>query len=239
MPIVYLTTNKVNGKKYIGYDGKNDASYLGSGKILKMAIEKYGAHNFTKDILAEFENESDALSYEKEMINKHNAVNSNYYYNIQEGGKGGWAHINTKGENNPMYGKSLLDVMIKKYGIEEGVSKYEESRKKSSDSYRGKKIRSKTEDERLFLSEKRKTYYENLTEEKRMELGKSISNGLKSANIKRSDEYKTKMRESMLIKADQIHRREICIYCGKEANISNIKRWHDDNCKNKPHNIKK
>ncbi len=40
--IIYITTNLLNGKKYIGKDEKNNPSYLGSGKLLKLAINKHG-----------------------------------------------------------------------------------------------------------------------------------------------------------------------------------------------------
>ena len=46
---VYLTTNLINGKKYIGqHYGELDDYYLGSGSILKKAILKYGRKNFKK-----------------------------------------------------------------------------------------------------------------------------------------------------------------------------------------------
>ena len=38
---VYITTNKINGKKYIGMcKSSHEKNYLGSGKILREAIEK-------------------------------------------------------------------------------------------------------------------------------------------------------------------------------------------------------
>ena len=49
---VYLTTNLINGKKYIGqYYGEVDDNYIGSGSTLKKAINKYGKGNFKKEIL--------------------------------------------------------------------------------------------------------------------------------------------------------------------------------------------
>lgn len=36
--VIYKTTNLINGKVYIGKDSNDDPKYLGSGKILKLAI---------------------------------------------------------------------------------------------------------------------------------------------------------------------------------------------------------
>ena len=46
---IYKTTNKVNGKAYIGMCSSQSrfSKYLGSGVLLKQAIEKYGVENYT------------------------------------------------------------------------------------------------------------------------------------------------------------------------------------------------
>lgn len=89
MPCVYLTTNLVNNKKYIGVDTKDDPNYFGSGIVIREAIKKYGKTNFKKDIL-EYNPDKKYL-FEREIywINKYDAVNSNDFYNLSLGGKGG------------------------------------------------------------------------------------------------------------------------------------------------------
>lgn len=88
---IYITTNLINGKKYIGkkkYNKKAD-NYLGSGKHLKNAIKKYGKENFTRDIIAIGYNANDLNELEIYYIDKYDAANSQDYYNIASGGEGG------------------------------------------------------------------------------------------------------------------------------------------------------
>ena len=66
-----------------------DDGYMGSGKLLKKAIEKYGIENFSKEILHIFDNEDDMKNKEKELV-----VLNEMSYNLCEGGKGGFGYIN-------------------------------------------------------------------------------------------------------------------------------------------------
>lgn len=90
---VYLTTNKINGKRYIGqryYDTKEKWKlYLGSGKILKDAIKKYGRDKFTVEILENCKTKESLNNREKYWIKKYNAITSDSFYNIAMGGDGG------------------------------------------------------------------------------------------------------------------------------------------------------
>jgi group I intron endonuclease len=85
--IIYKTTNLVNGKIYIGKDKNNNPSYLGSGKILKLAIKKYGKENFTKETIEECLTEEIWLLREKYWIKHFDSIKTGY--NIAEGGQGG------------------------------------------------------------------------------------------------------------------------------------------------------
>ena len=88
---IYKITNNINSKFYIGMhktDNLNDG-YMGSGKLIRMAIEKYGVENFNKEILHVCDNEIDMRNKEKELVVLHEMS-----YNLCEGGKGGFGYIN-------------------------------------------------------------------------------------------------------------------------------------------------
>ena len=87
---IYLTTNLINNNKYIGkHYGELDDDYLGSGKLLTLAINKYGKTNFKKEILYISSSNEENNQKEKEFIKTFNAVEKRDFYNIHEGGEGG------------------------------------------------------------------------------------------------------------------------------------------------------
>jgi hypothetical protein len=46
---IYITTNLINGKQYIGkHYGLINDDYFGSGILLQKALKKYGKENFKK-----------------------------------------------------------------------------------------------------------------------------------------------------------------------------------------------
>ena len=49
---IYITTNMVNGKKYLGQKKFNEywKNYLGSGTIFRRAVDKYGKEALEKTI---------------------------------------------------------------------------------------------------------------------------------------------------------------------------------------------
>lgn len=87
--VIYITENLINGKKYIGKDTQNKKSYLGSGKLLKRAIKKYGIENFKKTIIEICDNNKQLSEREKYWISFFNAINDENYYNLAIGGDGG------------------------------------------------------------------------------------------------------------------------------------------------------
>ena len=95
---IYKIVNKINGKEYIGkHQTKNlDDGYMGSGRLIRQAIEKYEKEAFKKEILFIFKTEEEMNTKEAELVTK-NFVKEDTNYNLCPGGQGGWGYINSNG----------------------------------------------------------------------------------------------------------------------------------------------
>lgn len=93
--IIYKTTNKTNGKFYIGCHKTADLddNYLGSGKLLRRAIAKHGVGNFKREILHLFETPEEMFAKEAEIVTEELLAND-LCYNLNVGGFGGFDYIN-------------------------------------------------------------------------------------------------------------------------------------------------
>lgn len=87
---VYKITNLINNKQYIGYHSTNNLNdgYMGSGKLIIKAIEKYGIKNFKKEYIEIFNNQEDALALEAFLVCDDYILRKDTY-NIALGGFGG------------------------------------------------------------------------------------------------------------------------------------------------------
>ena len=86
---VYLTTNIVNGKQYIGDHSCNDISkdsYLGSGVYFKNALSEYGKINFKREILQYFSSKEEAFNAQEIYIQKYDTLSPNGYNLSPKGG---------------------------------------------------------------------------------------------------------------------------------------------------------
>ena len=121
---VYVHTNKINGKKYVGQTckkpevrfGKNGARYIGC-RIFYNAILKYGWDNFYHEVLFTNLTVEQANLIEQAVISAYNTTDRRFGYNLQSGGKNHNLADETKqilsqmnkgknaGSQNPFYGK--------------------------------------------------------------------------------------------------------------------------------------
>lgn len=86
---IYLTTNLINNKIYVGQHKSSTIydNYLGSGVNFKKALKKYGRNNFKKEILTTCDNEEELNLKEMYYIELYNAKDITIGYNISQGGK--------------------------------------------------------------------------------------------------------------------------------------------------------
>lgn len=92
--VVYKTTNLVNGKIYVGKTHRKEGfdRYLGSGKVFRQAVRKYGRENFKREILEECETRAELDIAESKWIELLNARDPEVGYNLAPGGEGGGAY---------------------------------------------------------------------------------------------------------------------------------------------------
>jgi group I intron endonuclease len=87
---VYITTNLVNGKQYVGDHSTNNIndSYLGSGLLIQKSMYKYGRKNFKRKILKICETKKEAFNAQEKYINEYNTLFPNGYNISPKGGVG-------------------------------------------------------------------------------------------------------------------------------------------------------
>lgn len=167
--IIYKTTNKINGKFYIGQDTKNNPKYFGSGILLNSAIKKYGIENFEKEILEHCDTKENLNEREKYWIMTTNARKEGY--NIAEGGEGGNTYneeisrrISEKFKGRKVSKDTINKIQnTKRKRLEEDPHAYnisEEQRKILSITHSGKTL---SEEHKKALSEGAKNYHMNKT----------------------------------------------------------------------------
>lgn len=190
---IYKTTNLINGKFYIGKhqtENPND-SYLGSGRALKDAINKYGKHNFKKEILFEFDNEALMNEKEKELITEE-FINRPDTYNIGIGGEGG-PHFK---------GKKHSPEVIEKLKNRPITDKHRENARKSGLMSRGRKHSEQARKNIANGARKRPPMSE--------ETKQKISQSLKGKNGKKSLQRSQKMegnKNAHVLKTDEARKR--------------------------------
>ena len=206
---VYKTTNLINNKKYIGKHSTTniDDGYLGSGKLLLKAIEKYGKKNFQRKILIIVDSEEEAYWYEQQLVTM-KIVEDGLHYNLRIGGEG-----SVKGKENFLYGR------IGKNAPMWGKKHTEETKKKISDAVKGKNhpLYGKTGEKCIWFGK-------HHTEETKRKMSEA------QKGKKFTEEHKKKISK---FRKGFVYVKKQCPYCKRNIGINNYDQWHGDNCKDK------
>lgn len=220
--IVYLTTNLINNKVYVGQHTSKELkdNYLGSGKYLLRAVKKSGKENFKLGHLDYASNKAELDEKEIFWIKFFRDQGRLELYNIADGGGGVGKEglirsAKTRRERLASgeiviwnKGKSGIYSKEQRHRMSENAKKQErsaESNKKRSDKLKGRVVTKET------LEKTRKTRLEN---------PRIIS-----------QEFRDKVREQMI---KQSKTKIECPHCGKSLSEFNAKYWHFDNCKENP-----
>lgn len=189
---IYKITNILNGKFYIGKHITEDLDddYMGSGKLIKAAIKKYGKQNFIKEILLVLESEEQMNLAEERLIDIEDAS----CYNLQKGGSGGYGYINKyQLSNTPELRKKKSETM-KRYWNDERRAKKSDDMKHhyqtngTAQVSENLKLRySNDEYKRKFSCIMKEV---NASENKRIDASKKIKELWES-----NEEYKEKMKQ--------------------------------------------
>lgn len=198
---VYVHTNKINGKKYVGqtcqkpeYRWNNGKSYKDCPYFYK-AIQKYGWDNFDHEIIASNLTKEEADNFEKLLIKELGTMNPEKGYNLKAGGADGTFSEEVRkkmseslkgvrvGENHPMYGKKHSEETRSRIGENSRKTwanpdfkeKMHEVRKQlwENDEYRSKQVESRTG--RYVSEETRQKLSDAMSGEKNPNYGKQTS----------------------------------------------------------------
>lgn len=187
MSVIYVRTNKFNGKQYVGKttDLKvrqkkwNNLLYRYAGPVINNARAKYGIDAFDFEILKECEDE-ELNQWEMYYIKELNTKAPNGY-NLTDGGEGMTGYTHSEETR-----KKLSEIVKKSYTeerkqylreIQKGKRYSEESKQKMSESHKGKKI---SEETRRKISKANKgennyMYGKHHTDEVKKKMGKALS----------------------------------------------------------------
>ena len=152
---IYKITNQINGKIYIGKHSTDnlDDGYMGSGKLILKAEQKYGKENFTKEYLAFCDTEEKLNWFEKFYIKKFNAREVGY--NLTDGGDGHLGFIMTEETKQKLSeankGKTLSEETKQKLR----KPKTEETKQKISEAKKGKTLSEETKQKISEANKKR------------------------------------------------------------------------------------
>ena len=227
---VYMTTNTLNGKYYIGSHAGSNPNYMGSGTALKLAFAKYGIEYFTKEVLYYCD---DFKEHEEALLIAIDAAGDPNMYNLINSGKGGCLGLKHSSETLAkmragQIGKTpTAETRAKMRAAQLGKTATAETRAKLRVARLG---RTNTAETRAKISAAQSghlnhRYGRTATAETRAKL--RVSRIGKTATA----ETRAKIRAAQL---GRPHPKVGCPHCSKIGGYRSMSRYHFDNCKQAP-----
>lgn len=181
---VYVHTNTINNKRYVGITSKKPEERWGNGgsgyrKNMHFwsSIQKYGWDNFEHEIINSKLTHDEACKIEKDLIKRYQSNNNRYGYNLTDGGEGISGYKISEETKEKLRQANL------------GKSLTEETRKKISQKLKGYK-KSEAEKEAiskrmsLKIGELNNMYGKHHSEETKRKMSESISNAMQNKEVR-------------------------------------------------------
>lgn len=222
---VYLTTNLIDGKQYVGEYSTDDMTcaktknYIGSGVYIARSKKIHGRKNFIRKNLEFFPTKKAAFDAQEKYITQfHTLVPAGY-------------NISPKG------------------GLRINGCHSQETKDQISRSNKGKHSKPiHSQEYKDHMSKRMEGNFWNVGKTRSEELKKQIRD--KTKNVKKSEETKKNMKEGwktrepmtdktkerMSLSKKQLQK--TCPYCNLTINIATYNRWHNNHCKFKDLTVK-
>ena len=238
---LYIKQHSITGLKYFGKTTRDPYKYNGSGSYWSRHIKKHGKEHIVTLWISELYYDTSIVDYALQLSREYNIVESSEWANLipEDGLYGG----SVKGRVSPNKGKKFS----------------EETKQKISKSNKGKKFSEETK-QKMSIAKKGRYSGRICSDETKQKIS-NAKKGIPSNNIYsdetkqkmsyaqkgrvHSNETKQKMSESRKGRIISNETRKkisettknkpksktICPHCSKIGSISNMIRWHFDNCK--------
>lgn len=220
---IYLTTNLINSKKYLGKHSTNNLEdgYIGDGVVRQSrakrksgfqgAVAKYGYENFKREILRFYNSSKEAYRAERLLSKLIDIVNDKNFYNLRYGGEG-----NDFGKYSYHYGRKRKQETIDKI-----VSK-NKGRKRSKEQIEAHRLLMTGKKFSKETSDKHKETWKKIEDVTCPWCGKVGRGGIMIRyhfdNCKKNSNY--------------VKKEIVCPHCGYiGTSMHNMKRFHFENCK--------
>lgn len=245
---VYVHTNKINDKKYVGqtcqkpeYRWSNGNGYMHKNKngeynqlLFARAINKYGFDGFTHEIIKNNLTKYEADKLEKELIEKYETMNPSKGYNSKEGGANGRPSEEVRRRiGKKSKGRTHSEETKKKMSqAHKGRKISEETRKNMSKAQRGKKMSEETKRKLSEINKKENLSEETINKRKIAAMNKvvseehkhNISKGLKKFYQSNASDELLKKKKKMMTGANNPTSKAVDQYDRKTGAF--IKTWN-------------